>query len=258
MKLLYEFEVPKEEIVNEVEKQKDEATGQDITITRPVKKFVPHKFALRQPNRAMRDEADLFYSVNLSKFIKGGLLTRGQLAAKFSNEGEILSEKAKEKYGALYKEYYESEAAFQKISAKPEAERTPEETAELEEIKKRIGVLRNELHEFELNQSSLFDHTAEVRARNKTILWWFFHISMQQTPKGWKPFFGEGDYEKKQEFYDSIVEGNDVFAQEVSRQLLYFTSFWFMGRAESQEDFEVLANMLKVEEPKTEDATASS
>ena len=91
MKLLYEFDVFKEEVAPETEVRKDEATGEEISIVRQVKKQVPHRFALRRPTRAMRDEADLFYSVQLSNFIKKGLLTHAQMATKFSNEGGILS-----------------------------------------------------------------------------------------------------------------------------------------------------------------------
>ena len=45
------------------------------------------------------------------------------------------------------------------------------------------GVVKREIQEFEMAQASLFDQTAENRARNKTILWWVLNMSYYGNPE---------------------------------------------------------------------------
>ena len=55
------------------------------------------------------------------------------------------------------------------------------------------------------------------------------------------PFFGNGEFESKLRIYDTIEESGSEFEGLVCRKLAYFVSFWYVGRAASQEDFERLA-----------------
>lgn len=50
----------------------------------------------------------------------------------------------------------------------------------MEEIEKT----REKIQNFEMTQSSLFEQTAENRARNKTIIWWLLNISYIQDEDG--------------------------------------------------------------------------
>jgi len=226
-----------------------------------VKTYAERKFFLRKPSRAMIDDAELYYSLEYSNNIKLGLLTKEQLATKFSDEVSTFSKKDRENYIASYTALMDAETAFQGKALKKPEERTDAEKKEVEELAGKIIDLRQELQNIENGQQSLFDHTAEVRARNKLITWWTFHLAYNADEK---PFFGEGDYNARLKQYDVFDEEEDPFNLSVARKLIYLVSFWYTGRAENQADFDKIASVVgvninpeqvKKEDTKTEEAS---
>jgi len=241
MKKLFEFMVPKEVEVEEIEITKNEK-GEEVKTTKKTKKKEQVRVFLRKPTRALFDEAELFYGVRLSEGIKAGLLTRALLSKRFTNDGGVLSEEEKNVYATLYVALFERQNEFQKLSIKDESERSEEEKIRYKEVIAELTELRTQIQDFETAQASLFDQTAENRARNKTILWWVLQLAYAFDEKDQEyPFFGPGNYESKLAVYDKIEESGSDFESLVCRKLAYFVSFWYVGRASSQEEFEKLA-----------------
>jgi len=233
--------VPKEIEVEETDIAKNEK-GEEIKTTKKVKKKEQVKIFLRKPTRALFDEAELFYGVRLSEGIKAGLLTRALLSKRFTNDGGVLSEEEKNIYATLYVALFERQNEFQKLSIKDESERSENEKTRYQQVIAELTELRTQIQDFETAQASLFDQTAENRARNKTILWWVLQLAYALDDKGQEyPFFGAGNYESKLAIYDQIEESGSDFESLVCRKLAYFVSFWYVGRASSQEEFEKLA-----------------
>jgi len=253
MKKLFEFMVPKEVEVEEIEISKNEK-GEEVKVTKKVKKKEQVKVFLRKPTRLLFDEAELFYGVRLSEGIKAGLLTRALLAKRFTNDGGVLSEDEKNVYASLYISLFDKQNEFQKLSIRDESERSPEENKRYKEVIEELTQLRTEIQDFETAQASLFDQTAENRARNKTILWWVLQLAYIVNDKGEEiSFFGDGDYDSRLRIYDAIEENGTEFENLVCRKLAYFVSFWYVGRASSQEEFEKLA-VFSVESPAVEES----
>lgn len=249
MKKLYSFEVSKTEQVNETEESTN-AEGQKVTVTKTVDKPVAKRFFIKKPTRSLHDEADLFYGVRLSEGIKAGLLTRALLAKRFNNDGGTLSEGEKNEYDTLYYAMYETEMEIQRISVIKEEERTEEDKKKLVECVTKIKDVRRAIHQFEYAHISLFDQTAENRARNKTILWWVLQLAYKINDAGVEePFFGDGGFDEKLKVYDLIEETEDNFPLTVIQKFVYFISFWYVGRASKQEDFEALVKMDNEEVP---------
>ena len=241
MKKLFEFKVPKEVEIEEIETSKNEK-GEEIKITKKNKTKEQVKVFIRKPTRALFDEDELFYGVSLSEGIKAGLLTRALLAKRFTNDGGVLSEEEKNVYATLYVGLFEKQNEFQKLSIKDESERTEAEKERYKQVIVDLTTLRTQIQDFETAQASLFDQTAENRARNKTILWWVLQLAYIVNEKNEEtPFFGNGEFESKLRIYDTIEESGSEFEGLVCRKLAYFVSFWYVGRAASQEDFERLA-----------------
>ena len=241
MKKLFEFTVPKEVELEEIEISKNEK-GEEVKTTKKAKKKEQVKIFLRKPTRALFDEAELFYGVRLSEGIKAGLLTRALLAKRFTNDGGVLSEEEKNVYATLYVALFEKQNEFQKLSIKDESEKTEQEKQRYKEVVAELTELRAQIQDFETAQASLFDQTAENRARNKTILWWVLNLAYAIDNNDQEyPFFGEGNYDNKIRVYDAMEETGTEFESLVCRKLAYFVSFWYVGRASSQEEFERLA-----------------
>jgi len=248
MKIMFEFNINKEEEVDEVEISKNEK-NEEIKITKKVKKNVPVKLAIKKPTRSLFDEAELFYGVKLSEGIKAGLLTRALLAKRFSDDGGIFSELDKEEYTKLYVSLFDLQTQFQKLSLKEEASRTEEETKEYKNLLTDISKNKEKLQDYEFAQASLFDQTAENRARNKTIMWWVLQLSLlENKDKKFENLFNGSSFEDKLSAYDSIEDGPDnSWEKQALAKLIYLISFWYTGRASTKEEFEKLLNMIATE-----------
>jgi len=259
MKIMFEFTIDKEEEVDEVDVSKNEK-GEEVKTTKKVKKIIPVKLAIRKPTRGLFDEAELFYGVKLSEGIKAGLLTRALLAKRFSNDGGIFSETDKEEYTKLYVALFDLQHKFQKASLKDEAKRSEEEKREYRELINGISSTKEKLQDYEFAQASLFDQTAENRARNKTIMWWVLILSLVQNKDSiYVDIFNGKTFEEKLDSYDFIEEGKeDSWEKKALAKFIYLISFWYTGRASSQEEFEKLLNMISseaIEEDKKEEKT---
>jgi len=100
-------------------------------------------------------------------------------------------------------------------------------------------------------QANLFEQTAENRARNKTIMWWVLQLSLiEGEDKKLKELFKEGSYDTKLKVYDEIEESESGLEKIALQKLLYLISFWYIGRAASQEEFEKLLNVMQKDETK--------
>jgi hypothetical protein len=252
MKTMFEFDIYHEKEIDKVEVSTNEK-GEEVKVTSKVKTTVPIKLAIKKPTRSLFDEAELFYGVRLSEGIKAGLLTRALLAKRFNNDGGVLSEEEQKEYNDLYNDFLNSQVDFQKLSLKQESLRTEEEKNELAKIIQKMTETREMIQKYEMAQANLFEQTAENRARNKTIMWWVLQLSLiEGEDKKLKELFEEGTYEDKLKKYDEIEESELGLEKIALQKLLYLISFWYIGRAASQEEFSKLLDAINIDGKKAE------
>ena len=116
------------------------------------------------------------------------------------------------------------------------------------ELLSQNGVIKREIQEFEMAQASLFDQTAENRARNKTILWWVLNMSYYGNPEDnttVKSIFQGETYKDKLAAYDTIEEEGSEFEEEVIKKLVYYVSYWYVGQAQTEEEFSEVLEALE-------------
>ena len=236
-KWLYTFTVNKTEETVTEEKSKNDK-GEEITTKKKETKEIEVPLKLKKPNRRLYDEADLFYGVKLSEGIKAGLLTKTLLAKRYENDGGPMSDPEKEEYAAIYMQLYDQENLVQKIQLNLEKMPEEERREKLKDAIVEMSGLKQKLHQFEMSQQSLFDQTAEVRARNQTIMWWVLNLSHIEEEGKIREFFQGKDYEEKLEHYDELEETENPFWSEAIRKFIYFVSFWESGQITSETDFE--------------------
>ena len=245
MKEIYSFEVNKK--VEKTVEEKKQEDGKEITVTSTSTEDVPVNIILRKPRRSDYDEAELYYGVQLSEGIKAGLLTRALLAKRFSNDGGVLSENDKDEYADLYVEMFDIQNEIERLSILKESEKIENHQESLNQLIKKQAVAKKNIQEFEMSQAALFDQTAETRARNKTILWWILNMSYLQEGNDYSPYFGEGSFEEKLDRYDQYEEVGEEFDEEVIRKLIYYVSFWYVGKATNRSDFEQVLKELETQ-----------
>lgn len=252
MKTMFEFDIYHEKEVEKVDISTNEK-GEEVKVTSKIKTTVPIKLAIKKPTRSLFDEAELFYGVRLSEGIKAGLLTRALLAKRFNNDGGVLSEEEQKEYNDLYNKFFNLQTDFQKLSLKQESLRTDEEKSELSKVIEEMTEAREMIQKYEMAQANLFEQTAENRARNKTIMWWVLQLSLiEGEDKKLKELFGDGSYEDKLKKYDEIEESELGLEKIALQKLLYLISFWYIGRAATQEEFSKLLDAINKDGKKAE------
>lgn len=240
MKKLFTFKLDRE-IKKTVKEETKNGKGEAVTTEKEIVNEIKQKVFLKKPTRSLFDEAELFYGVRLSEGIKAGLLTRALLAKRFSNDGGVLSEDDKDRYSELYIKLYEKQLDIERMSSTPAKKRTKDDEGKLTEALESSAELRQQLTDFEMAQSSLFEQTAENRARNKTILWWTLQLSHLEDEDGKEEaVFAGSVYDDKLASYDILEESEDQFDDDLLRKLVYYVSFWYVGRVTSQREFEEL------------------
>ena len=240
MKRLHSFTITKDvEVLKKEESENDK--GEKVITEKTVTENKDQYFFIRKPTRALYDEAELFYAVKMSEGIKAGLLTKALLAKRYENDGGPLSETEVERYGSLYVDFYQRQSEYFEIMDKDEDKRTEVEKEKILELEEVLKGTRQILTQFELEQQSLYEQTAEVRARNKTILWWILNLAYSEDDKGTQTsVFGGGTYDERLTTYDDLAERDDNFWEKVIQRFTYFVSFWFVGRVNNEEEFKQL------------------
>tara|TARA_Y100000593_G_scaffold95031_1_gene198594 strand:- start:78267 stop:79313 length:1047 start_codon:yes stop_codon:yes gene_type:complete len=277
-KWLYTFKVNREVNFREDSTETNDK-GEEIKVSKTVKKSRPVLVRIKKPGRKLFDEGELYYGVKLSEGIKSGLLTRALLAKRYQNDGGSMSEPEKERYSELYLQLFEKENDLQRLQVNLDNISDEEKKDKITDLLIEMSELRRELQDFETAQSALFDQTAETRAKNKTIMWWVLQLAQIEkkndeikdyhwykkeeeasTDKEKKAveeeiaklefvnvFDGE-TLEDKMDKYDELEDGGDEFWQEALRKLAYFISYWYSGQADSEEDFQRVEEFLQAEE----------
>lgn len=241
-KWLYDFDV-KKDVRKEVEEKSKNDKGEDVTVTTTVTEQEPFTFSIQKPTRKLYEEAELFYAVKLSEGIKAGLLTRPLLAKRYKNDGGSMSEPEKERYAEVYYEMLIKQEELEKLKLNLEGKTEESRAKAAGRLMADIIDLQEEVQAFESQQSSLFDQTAENRAKNMTIMWWCLHLAHQKEDNEHLQVFGEGSYEERLEVYDDIEDKSEPFWTEVVKKFAYFVTFWYLNGISDKEEFKQIENM---------------
>jgi hypothetical protein len=249
-KIIYQFKIKKEEEVEEesTSNKKNKETGEmeKITTTKMVKKDVPYDVVIYQPSRRQIEDADMEFSVEMSKCIKRGILTKAMLAKKYSDSGGLLSEEDSTALIRLYKELGEIQNSLGKLSTKKK--KSPAEKKKEGDLTESFAETRRSIVNLETTYQNLFNHTADTKAQNKAILWYMLNLSyVKDELDTEKPLFAGETSEEKEESYYLLDEGGDEIFDLAKEKLMTFVSFWYFSQNPSDEDFKDLEEELDAE-----------
>lgn len=253
-KILYKFTLDKEyeKIVESTKKNKK--TGEETITKRKRKVKEPVEIQINRPNRRQLEEAELEYSVEMSNCIKKGILTKAMLGKKYSDTGGLFSEDDSNQYGDLYKEALDLQNEYLRLDTVKK--RTAAQNKRFEKVKGLVAINRKRIVEFESNFQSLFDHTADVKAQNKVLLWYCLNLTYiyEEELDKFVPYFKGDDFEEKTNYYYELEEEEDPFYLDLIKKASTTLAFWFFNQASSQDEFEkLMKEMEEGEEVKEED-----
>ncbi len=114
-KELYSFSVDREVEKEVSSTKKDKKTGEEITVTKKVKEKEPLAVKIKKPSRRELEDAELEFSVEMSKCIKKGILTKAMLAKKYSDTGGLMSEDDAQELVDNYKKIFELQSDYSRM-----------------------------------------------------------------------------------------------------------------------------------------------
>lgn len=242
-KVIYQFKVVKNEEVEkeEVSEKKNEETGEveKITKTKKVTEKKPYDIIIYEPSRRQVEDADMEFSIEMSKCIKKGILTKAMLAKKYSDSGGLLSEEDSNRLIRLYRELNEINNSLGRLLDKKQ--KNDKEKAREAELSESFATTRKEIVDLETAYQNVFNHTADTKAQNKVILWYLLNLSYYQAEGAEVlPLFpGETAEEKEDAYYEMDEGGNEIF--DLSRdKLMTFISFWYFSQNPTEQEFKDL------------------
>jgi len=239
-KTLYQFTLDKEYEKTVESTRKNKKTGEE-TITKKKKKVKePIEVQIKRPNRRELEEAELEYSVEMSKCIKKGILTKAMLGKKYSDTGGLFSEEDSSDYAKLYKGALDLQNEYMRLDTVDK--RTEKQEARFEKVKEETAANRTKIIEFESNFQSLFDHTADVKAQNRVLLWYCLHLTYvyDEEKDKFVQYFEGDDFEEKINNYYDLEESDDEFYLKLIKKVSTTLAFWFFNQASTQEEFQEL------------------
>ena len=146
-KSIYTFNIEKKAEVEEkrIETYVEDGVEKQRTITEKVEKVIPIEILLKEPNRKQVQEAELVFSVEMSKSIKLGILTKNMLLNKYKDTGGLDGEKETKALSQAYADYQQVQIDIVNLRIIPDAEKTEDQVKELQQKENRMLELRKEI-----------------------------------------------------------------------------------------------------------------
>ena len=233
-KSIYEFTETKSE-KQAVEKKRKNKDGEEETIISNKTVKVPVKFVIEKPTRRMADDAEVYYSVQLSKAIKMGIVTKAMLVKKYADNGGALSDDESKELLQSLKKLNDMETEFQLIKALDD----PKEKDKADKLELKINSLRRDLVNLETSLQTVYQHTADAKAERETLLWYVINLSkVVNKDDENESFFSGVDFEEKLEDFYAKYEEEDGFYYDAVIKLSKIVGYWFFSQDATSDDID--------------------
>lgn len=247
-KELYSFSLDEEKEVEKTKVRKNKKTGEETKVTKTVKEIVPVVIRLKRPSRKQLEDAELEYSVEMSRCVKRGILTKAMLFKKYSDTGGVFSEDDAKNYATLYKESLDLQNTYIRLDTV--TDKSEAQLKKLEKTKEDLAETKRKIIEAESSMHSLFDHTADTKAQNRLLLWYTLmltHIQGEEDEEP-QPYFKGLEFEDKMEDYYLKEEENSELYNKLIKKVTTVLAMWFFNQASSPEEFNTLIEDVEGEE----------
>lgn len=223
---IYEFTL-KRKVKKQVETKRKGKDGEEETVLSNRTVSVPVKFFIKRPTRRMADEAEVFYSVQLSKAIKMGIVTKAMLIKKYADNGGALSEEESKLLLKSLKKLNDLENEYKLCVVK----KTNESKKKSEKLALEIVTLKRELQELESSLQSVYQHTADAKAEKEVLLWYAIQLAkFSEDGDEEQKFFQGMDFEEQLEDLYEKYEVEESFESEATSRICKVVGYWFYNQ----------------------------
>lgn len=194
-----------------------------------------HKFALMKPNRALKEEGEAYHLQVLGRLIEKGVLPRIVWANIVENNGGTISKPEEKAANETLEEYLKIISKERDLKSK--VDKTPEEVVELEKLGEEARLLEKKISAFQLKQLSIWENTAEAKARSKELMWWVATIAAKKEGDQWTYFAKGDDVEDRLDVIDEIYDLEDAFKLKVLNFFYRLVAAWYVSGFKKAEQF---------------------
>jgi hypothetical protein len=239
LKEIYNFTIY-EETEKTVETVSKDENGDEVKVSKKATEKTPVKIILKKPSRRQIEEADLEYSVEMSRCVKKGILTKAMLVKKYSDTGGLMSETEAKTLYQLYQKLMELQREYTENETVNKGEANRQKKTE--ELTLEMAKVRDQIVKTEMAYQSLFDHTADMKAQNRLLVWYIINLTYIQREGDAKPvpYFKGEDFEDRLEDYYQKEESEDLQYFEIARKVSNVAAFWFYNQGAGKEDYDSL------------------
>jgi hypothetical protein len=244
LKEVYSFTVERTEkvkISETEEREKEDGTKENVEVTKEVEQPVPYRIIIKQPNRREMEEAELEFSIEMSRCIKQGILTKAMLAKKYSDSGGLMAEEDAKELSRAYMKFSEQTNDLTRLTSK--SVKSEKDEQKIKALGGRLAETRKRIVDMETNYAALFTHTADSRAANKAVTWYLLNLSYMRKDNDDEVqaiFKGESFEDKIDEYYRLEEEGSDMYHVASSKLATYVSYWYYSAGAVTDSDFEKL------------------
>jgi len=191
-----------------------------------------YEFALKQPNRTEREEIEIYYAAMLSKLMNMGVQTKASVDKYYADNSDTAVPKKDQSY------YFN----LQKDLAKYQEDliREKSNSDKKFEIYSKIIQIQEDMRKFTSYYSAIYDNTAEVKARDKTVDFCMLNYSYSNDEQLFP--VEEDDFQKRAisqyGMVDKLKDGEDAdFWDSVINRLVFLFTIWYLDLANTEEEF---------------------
>lgn len=191
-----------------------------------------YRVALKRPTRSQQTELTVFNYQKFGEYVRRGLVTVEQIAKRQIDVGGVLSEEQQRLYAKLHTGLMEKQEILIRLMQKKDM--TDDETDLKRKVAEDITIIKNQLSDFEYLKSSVYEMTANSRARNDAIQWFVLACSvMAPVTEGsddlkFEPVFSGADHTTRLSRFEEMDDNNDPVLDKVYVTLSHIATFIYV------------------------------
>lgn len=171
------------------------------------------EFSFMEPNKAVITEAEEVNSIAFADLSRKGYLTTHEVVKLYSERGGIFTKDEEEDFKNVLAEYLAEDKKLKDL---------PVDGTLNVELTDKVAVLKEKVLYYYNKQDSIFEKTAERKAREITL----WHYALALVFKDGKPFFEGRDYKNRKKLFE---DNFSTLKEEVLKRGIWYATAYVSG-----------------------------
>jgi hypothetical protein len=218
---------------------------------------------VKKPNHSMIEDGEFYFASKFNEYLNAGFLSKAMVQKKLSDLGGALGRSSEESITNEITNIFDAQRIVQFYAGSPDKDLSDEQKLKLSKAKKLLAKSQKTLVEYNINVSSMFNQTADVKAQEKLIKWFALFCCYYKETLGEKTnefeLFEGLTLKEKEMFYSKILDEEydekdlDVYKKaqiikEAASTIGKAIAIWYNGMGDDQKTVKEKIESLEEEE----------